>query len=36
MSLSFTFRPVALTVTGLGGTDPEGTLLVTTAGADFF
>ncbi|MDP3700125.1 MAG: hypothetical protein Q8R72_04390 [Hylemonella sp.] len=34
VSISFTFRPVALT-TSLGRADPEGKLLITTAGADF-
>lgn len=35
LSISFTFRPVALN-TSLSIVDPEGTLLVTAAGADFF
>ena len=35
LSISFTFRPVALN-TSLPTVDPEGTLLVTAAGADFF
>ena len=35
LSISFTFRPVALN-TSLPAVDPEGTLLITTAGADFF
>jgi hypothetical protein len=34
LSISFTFRPVALN-TSQGPVDPEGTLLITTAGADF-
>ncbi|HEY0661164.1 MAG TPA: hypothetical protein VGD21_07595, partial [Lysobacter sp.] len=35
LSISFTFRPVALN-TSLPSVDPEGTLLITAAGADFF
>ncbi|HNV83771.1 MAG TPA: hypothetical protein PLF92_10260 [Arenimonas sp.] len=35
LSISFTFRPVAVN-TSLPDVDPEGTLLITTAGADFF
>ena len=35
MSIAFTFVPVALT-TSSPPVDPEGTLLITTAGADFF
>jgi hypothetical protein len=35
LSISFTFRPVALN-TSLPTVDPEGTLLITAAGADFF
>lgn len=35
LSIAFTFRPVAVN-TSLPQVDPEGTLLITTAGADFF
>lgn len=35
VSISFTFVPVALSAS-LAGVDPEGTLLITAAGADFF
>jgi hypothetical protein len=35
LSISFTFRPVALSV-DRAPTDPEGSLLITSAGADFF
>ena len=35
LSISFTFRPVAVS-TSLLKPDPEGSLLITTAGADFF
>ena len=35
LSISFTFRPVAVTTTLPGG-DPEGRILITSAGADFF
>jgi len=34
MSISFTFRPVAVTTTLPGG-DPEGRILISSAGADF-